>query len=585
MSASAQNRPLVLAYNNVACSGDDAAFQLGQYRFSIGKDGSVDLGFEVLVAGTSATDLQGKLAAFDAIRGEDGPLVVQLGRELEVDALVADGTTTVTSAAGGFLATHEGLWLSIRGVGTRRIVTRNSATSVTLDATVTAGSYRAFLPAKLFAGTHAANTFFGGRCSTEKPQGRPENNEFAQVVTVSVSGSTAAKAPLRAASISVTWDASRRRTATLSGTYGPYDYDSDGTVESAKDNHDYFVGTFVTNHLSAFGGASAYELINETQSYDAPEDAGNFASGAIPAKGYSFRRTYQERFVADATGVIDQRCPVVVTANTAHGLPGQVGKVTAQVHYQAAIDHDIVTATGLYAYYVATIRPLIIAAIKLHASTSVVVIESEVPTIDQSANAISASWSVYLPRRSSIILSYVKTDSTSGDPLGITLTREWSGEDYDYEHSPTGKSKARTVNLRVTSQRPIRFSESGEVELLDASSSPVGVVVHGGGGDGGVAGSSSAYDLKGAAGAPAFAAPGGAAAEPAWEQNGGEEGSSDETYLGTSAHGGGTSTATIYSASLTRRYVWVRPGAPVVPAFEGLTATGPVISGAGESLA
>lgn len=584
---SALNRPIVLAYNHVAASGDDAAFQIGQYDFQKADDGRVTLRYEVLVAGTSATDLQSKLDAFDAIRGEDGALVVQLGRELEKSDLVADGTTTVTSATGGFLTAHEGLWLSIRGIGTRRIVTRNSATSVTLNASVAGGTYLAFLAAKHFAGTHAAFTFVGGRCSTSKPQNREENTEFSQVVSVTVTGQAPVKAPLRNLNVSVTWDASRRRTARLRGDFAPYDYDGDGDVDSAKAVHDYYVGTLVTNHLSAFGGESAYELINETQSYDAPEDVASFASSAIPAKTYHFERTYQERFVADAVGVIDQSCPVVVTANGTHGFKaGLTGKVTASVNYRAAIDHDLVTHTGLAAYYVSTIRPLIIAEIKRQAETTRVVVQAEVPVFDPSGNTITASWSVYLPAKSSTILTYSRTESFSDDP-GERMTRLWDGVPFTYAVAKVGAEETRTVRIDVTSQRPVKFSAAGELTIDDSGGGGVtGVVAHGGSFGGGVGVSGGALDAGAVGGATASypGEGGGGGGAPAWKQQGGTERSFDDVFVGATPFGGGTDTARIYTASATRRYVKAVPSAPVVPAFTGKEPSLP-ITGAESGLA
>ena len=557
--ATALNRPLVLAYNGVAVSGDDAAFQLGGYSFDKGSDGKVNLGFDVLVVGSSATDLQSKLLALDALRGEDGDLSVQLGRELEVDALVADGTTTVTSATGGFLAAHVGLWLSIRGIGTRKISARNSATSVTLTAAVTTGSYRAFLPAKLFAGTHAANTFTGGRGKVSKRAGTEGNTEFSQVLSVTVDGTADAKGPLATANVRVTWDSARRRTAVLSGTFVPYDYDADGDVDSAKAVYDHYVSTFVTNHLSAFGGASAYELTSQTEGYPADDDVTTYASGALPAKRYEWSRTYLERFVADAVGVIDQALTVTFTQNTTHGLKGLAGKVTARVSYGAAIDHDVVVNTGLPAYYRSTIRPLIEAAIKLYGATTKVVIESESPEFGQSGNHLAATWSVVLSALSSRILAYSETEAQSDDD-GARITELWDAKDYTHQRSPTGASRTRRVNVNATSQTPITFSPTS------------GELVGGTDGSGGSGGDEvMGIGIPSAGGAVVtYPKKKGetAAAVGAWVLNGVQEIGHDKQEVGFSIWGS-LDRMTLYHATCVRSYIWEIPAADGKPAFLG----------------
>jgi len=573
-----QLRYVHLAYNNIPISGEDASYQLGDYGFSRNPT-TVTLDTEILVVGTGAADLQTKVAALEPLTKINGTLVVQLGRELELDDGVGNGTTTFTSATGGFLAAHIGLWITIRGVGSRRIDGVGSSTSITLNSSVASDTgYRVVLCASHFIGTHAANTFSNGEGSLS-PGDSKFSTELSRAYRFSVSGAPelSVESGMESSSISIRWDPSRRRTATLSGTFVPFDYDDDDVVENAKANYDFYIGTFITNHLSGFGGESVYELTEEEQSYDGQEfPISGYASSTYPSTKYKFRRTYKERFEADAVGIIDQTISVTRGANASHGLKNAVGKVTADVSYSAAIDHDVVTWTGLRAYYVSTIRPLIRAAISqaTGASTGSICAESESYTFRR-GNVIAATWRVYLPTKSSQILSFDKGETITEDP-GKSPTIKWDGADHTYAVFPIGAKRTRTIVTRVLSQKPVKIDSEGNVK---ASGVQIGTTASGGGGDEGKLESKGLISVSAGVGAPKSTKVGAKkSGKGEWVEIQPSVLQESSVEVGKTIDGGG-GRATIYDTSMTRNYVWMIPSEDVTPAFKGVKGHGITMSG------
>lgn len=559
-------RPLVIAYAGVACSGHDAAFQVGQFGYDKSGD-TFSCVFDVLVVGSTAAALQTNIDSLDAIRDDDGAFVLQMGREVEVNALVADGSTTVTSAAGGFLAAHEGLYITIATIGVRLIVTRNSATSITLASAVSTGTYKAFIAVKRFAGTHALNTFTNGKGRLAKVQGSPFNTELSQLFRVTINGDIPGQDPLKDATIGIVYDPARHRIVTMRGTYVPFDHDSDGDVDNAKAVHDALIGTFTTNHLSAFGGISSYELVQETGDYPAGDDPAAYAGGALPAKEWRWSRTYRERFVADHDNIIFQTLVPSFTNNTIHGLKGKIPKVMCTVQYGCSVNHDVITNTGLRAFYIATVRPLITAAIRLYGNTNEVVIESEGWTPNQTTNTLAAIWTVYLPGLSSDILEYSSTTIETLD-LGLDTTALWDAKDHTYATFETGPQKTKSVQIAQKTKGPpsggsgayipgllyvdgvqsdwMKPQTGGNVGATDA---PIGITVTNAGSGSGGGG-------------------GGGGGPGSWQSAGSTTITRSQIELGNALLGP-VNKATIYSESTVTNFLWVIPAAPVEPAFQG----------------
>lgn len=551
-------RPIVIAYNDFAIAASDDAYLFDQYNLNK-DDVTLGLTLQFAVIGSSATDLASKVEALDPLIVNNGTLVIQQARELILDALSSSGGTTLTSGS-GFLAAHVGDWIVIKDIGTRRIVSVVSSSSVTVNTAVASGTYRAIKPARLFQGTHADYTFVDGRGALTKISGSRLNTEFSQHYSLTISGRLPKTDCLDDLSVAIVYDASRRRTATLRGKFLVCDTNDDGTVESAQAVFDAKITTLVTNHLAGFGGLSAYELVSETQRYDAAEDIDAFAGGAKVQKNFSFTRIYLERFVSDATAIIDQRLSVTRNQpNTHHGMPSRTGVVTVTVQYGCNVDHDVKTLSGLRSLYVGTIRSLIRKAVENSMGDSSGIIENEQVTIDQSLNTISARMTILLRTSSSIVLSIAVT-TTIARNLGLTAVPLWDGKDDTYAIWKNAGTRTRVTIVTVRSFQPIKFqSQGGFVSATDpAIKLNLGIAEFLPSGD---LAKLNIQFVKGKS------------EKGSWMQNG------EETVRDGNEHVGATvdapfNLATIYEKMMTRNDLWVVKATPIVPTFKAPPLTG-----------
>lgn len=545
-------RPLVIAYNDFPIAASDDAYQINQYTINRSKD-DLTLGAQFAVIGSSATDLADKIDALDALRVRNGTLVIQQARELELDDLVGDGTTTVTSATGGFLAAHVGDWLVILNVGARRITAVAGSTSITIHAAVAMGTYRAVKPARLFRGTHADRTFAAGDASCNKIAS-PLNTELSQHFSFSVSGTLpyASTGGLLKLTVSVSWDKSRRRTFVIGGEFLTTDADD------AKDLYEDNIVALVTLHIADFGGLSAYRLVQQTEGYSTED----LTTSSETARNYTFSRTYQELGLGNDS-IRDESLSVAVSSTSVHGL-GLTGAVRAMVSYRGTL----IAGSNLRVLYESNIRPRISQAIQVHSRNGrgQQAIESESATFEDQNHTISASWTVLLLGSSSVILEYLPSTTISNDP-SVLHPALWDGKPHTYAVWQNKPTRIRTNSLTVRALSPLSYDSLGLVCAggknpfqLDAGA---GLIAEPAGspGDGSIR---VKWPENVGGGQLGGGAAGGAGK---WVQRGGEGVISLASVVGKSVYGA-LGTTIVYSMTLSRTEVWMEDASPFKPRFE-----------------
>lgn len=563
-------RPLVIAYNDFAIAASDDAYEIGQYSFDRNVE-TLSLSVDFVVLGSSATDLASKVSALDVLRAKNGTLLIQQARELELNDLVGDGTTTVTSATGGFTSSHVNDWIVIHTVGARRITAVGGSTSITVHASVSAGTYRAIKPARLFRGTNTDRTFMLGEGSYQKIPGSTGNTEYSAVYRLQVAG----KIPLKSASggaspsttagglvklnAGISYDASRRRTFTIGGEFQTVE--TTLSTVSAKTIHDDNVDALVTLHLAGFGGSASYERTSRTEGWKMED----LRVTPETSKVYTFSQTWKERFVADDTSIIDQSLTVRQSqGNISNGL-GLTGPCTAQVEYRCAVNHDVRGRGRLLNLYTSVIRNLIADAITVATQNGrgSQVIQREDMTIDQSANAISAIWDVLLLDDTSTVLAFSAPQTKNNDP-GIGATPLWDGKEHTYAIWRNKPSRSRTNAMTIRSLEPIKFDSEGA--FVPGNDHPFKVGALGG------------VNVEGAVGKGRvrirWPQDAGGNAAGKWIQKGNESLLENTETIGVSQFGR-FATATIYNSTLTRVELFVIDADPIVPKFNDTVVISP----------
>lgn len=552
----ADMRPLVIAYNDFAIAAQDDAYQIGQYQLTKTTE-RLTLACEFVVIGSSATDLASKVSALDTLRGAKGTLVIQQARELTLPDVVGNGTTTVTSATGGFTSSHIGDWLVIRTVGARRITAVASSTSITVHASLANGTYDAIKPARMFRGTHSGSTFMRAEPTLTKKSGSSANTELSQHYSLSVVGAITDPdeddddPEMDTLSVTFRKDASNRRSLSLSGTF------RSSTTSSARSLYTAQIESLCSTHAASFGGLSIYERTLDEQSYDSNEAASIDADEQV---GYSFRREYVERFESDHDAIISQTMTVSMGGGQSNGIGG-VGRVSCSVTYRCNVDHEKMARGGLYGLYTGTIRNLISTAIAAYTGCGrdQQAVTREEPSFEQGGNVINATWSVLLLGRCGTVLSVSDPVSEAND-TGQEVADVWDGKPHTYARWKNKPSRTRTYMRVVESLVPFEFKSEG---LILKGDHPFKSTVEGGEGEED-AEKTNKIDVEWADGGSEMGK---------WIQRGVETVKSTIETVGVSTFGE-FALAKIYTATLTRTDLYFLEAEAIEPKFVDLQITG-----------
>lgn len=196
----------------------------------------------------------------------------------------------------------------------------------------------------------------------------------------------------RNATITVDYDASRRRTCTLAG-----EWTSSGST-SARDQYEANIAAHATAVLDGLGGT--WELMPESVTND---DASTASNNLLEGNLVRYRRVYRELIFSQAgqenhAALVNQRLTVRIEENGEDWSPGNTpdGQAVVVVHpkrilvgYAVTIDKDV--SQALESLWTGTIKPWIATTVQSRHSLASVAIISSAPEFDYDNNQIAAS--------------------------------------------------------------------------------------------------------------------------------------------------------------------------------------------------
>lgn len=211
------------------------------------------------------------------------------------------------------------------------------------------------------------------------------NNKIVGTYSIVVAGSGFTRR--RSAGIQVNFDASRRRTVLV---YGTYQMTEGGNT--ALENHDADIATFVDTQLDIVDSGATWELISEgPKQYDDDIQA------------TTFTRVYREQlWTTGASNVVNESAQFTRFGEWRHG-GDDIAPVRVEVSYVGFFD----SSQGLDLY---NEWQTVYAALRAKAETlwgsSRGIVERSNPVIDPTASTIQATMTVWLTDVGSDILSY-----------------------------------------------------------------------------------------------------------------------------------------------------------------------------------
>lgn len=259
------------------------------------------------------------------------------------------------------------------------------------------------------------------------------------------------------------WDASRRRTITIEGTYT-----RNGATGSLA-TYEAAIATRAAAIITLAGGGT-FEIVNERATPDQHDDETRFAI------------RYSEVIYNQAVGALDDpdivdQALVVRRSRVGPGDTPTVKRLQRVViAYSAAIDKEV--TTDLLGKWTGKIRPWLLANVRAFAGSSTVALEDESPEFNGPDNRINASMTV-LATTGSGTLSQTVTTRDERD-RNKSIRKQW-GQIGNVDGDRMDPPKARVLRGPVTIRRTVTTIQ----EVL-GNVSPPGPAVGGQGGAGGI---------------------------------------------------------------------------------------------------
>lgn len=327
---------LRFAYNGVAFGSEHGTRGLvGNPRMTVNYDRRRFAATGIIMtsdAGTPASELDTQWASIrDSMSAWSKNLGVTHGSRLALTDGVGNGTTTVTSAVGGFAATDIGLPILI-GSTLTQITAVGSSNSITVAATIAVGT-----GIRIDLGYSQLRVRSGQEGLLLRPDvGKPgdkKDTEQSRYISFEVAWEHPASASedvyRREASYAVTFDPMRKRVVTISGLY------TGGSGTGALARYNAGIAAFVSTVFTAEGlTQNNYELTRETIRNTDDEDA-----------LLTFERVYQESWYTYVLNFEPTRKRSLTVSGEYVG-----GSSTARTRYNATVATDVsaaFTALGL----------------------------------------------------------------------------------------------------------------------------------------------------------------------------------------------------------------------------------------------
>ena len=307
-------------------------------------------------------------------------------------------------------------------------------------------------------------------------------------------------------SIVLDYDASRRRTITITGRYtalGP---------NSARAQYNSAIGTYSSSILSSLASGATFDLMVEDVN---PDDAD---------KNCSFTRVYREVLYASTSGGLSHASIVGSAISYARRRPApgdsieRAAKRLEEVTVSFSCNVNQSVSTSLESLYNDSVRPWLLSQATSLFGASATAVVDETRSFDKTANTIAATLDLRMVIGGGITLEYTRTVGLENQ-YGVTLQPVWD------KSSDLAKHKFRGIARRVRTITVVEtvlgvYAPSGDGKSFVGGQAGGGVANIGGG-----AGAGAKFNSgKPAAAAPAPGGGGGGStgAEPigggGWEQ-------------------------------------------------------------------
>ena len=428
----AAKREVAVAYNGYAMGGESStSLPLGEVKLTESyhrRGAEVD----VLIVGTTAALRSSEtVTARAALAAKSKNLGITVGERITAADGVANGTTTFTSATGGFASGDVGLPINIEGRGVYQIVTYNSATSVVLSASITTGTGLTWRVGYVVAQVTPTLNTNGGfvRCELAKAgsarHDTPLSQRWAFRAAWEAPADNSGDAYRREAKVSIAYSGSRQRTVTFSGQY------TAGGGATALANYLSGIAAWTATRLTEISASAAFEKVAEPALiYDDER--------AVLEFSVAYREVLYDQGLAggDVAAIVRDSVGFRRTGHWAHGKAGAVAAVRATLTYDCEVDSTVTGAAALKALYTGTIKPFLVtrAASLLGGSA---VIEGDDVRIGTSSNEISCQIAVVLVGLGSDLVSYEETVVYALDEQWV-FRKAWDGKQDTYHRFSPG---------------------------------------------------------------------------------------------------------------------------------------------------
>ncbi len=291
--------------------------------------------------------------------------------------------------------------------------------------------------------TNAANTGFladpsiTNAAETVAETGRSRLYDVA--VTVALPADLSGQSGRADSSIVLDYDASRRRTITITGRYTALG------SNSARAQYNAAIGTYASSILSALASGATFDLLVEDVN---PDDAD---------KNCSFTRVYREVLYASTSGGVSHasiRGSTIVYSRR-RPAPGDSPDRAAKrleevtVGFSCSVDQSV--STSLESLYNDSVRPWLLSQASTLFGASATAVVDETRSFDKTANTISATLDLRMVIGGGITLEYSRTVSVENQ-RGVLLQPVWDKSSNLAKHkfgAPARRMRTLTVVERV----------------------------------------------------------------------------------------------------------------------------------------
>lgn len=282
--------------------------------------------------------------------------------------------------------------------------------------------------------TNAANTGFlaepsiSNGADTVAETGRSRLYDVA--VTVALPADLSGQSGRADSSIVLDYDASRRRSITITGRYTALG------SNSARAQYNAAIGTYASSILSSLASGATFDLLVEDVN---PDDAD---------KNCSFTRVYREVLYASTSGGVSHASIVgsTIVYSRRRPAPGDSSERAAKrleevtVGFSCSVNQSV--TTSLESLYNDSVRPWLLSqASSLFGASSTAVVD-ETRSFDKTANTISATLDLRMVIGGGITLEYSRTVSVENQ-RGVIKQPVWDGK------SDLAKHKFRGIARRL----------------------------------------------------------------------------------------------------------------------------------------